>query len=85
MRVLDRSFFQRKVALTAARILDNKNISSCRKELEKSKDLLRLERIAIVRPDPEEASGPNGRKCVLLKPEIKCDGMWKEKNMSQSR
>jgi len=50
-------------------------ISSCRKDLEKSKDLLRLERMQAIRPDPEEG---NGRKCLLLKPEIKRNGMSKE-------
>jgi len=84
MRVLDRSFFQKRVPLTAARILDNKKISNCRRELEKSKDLLRLERIAIVRPDPEEGPGPNGRKCLLLKPEIKCSGMLEVSVLAQS-
>ena len=83
MRVLDRTFFQKKVPLAAARVLDNKKISRCRKDLEKSRDLLRLERIAIVRPDPEDERGPNGRKCLLLKPEVKRNGMLEAGNLLQ--
>ena len=75
MRVLDRAFFQKRVPLTAARVWDRSKISICRKDLEKSKDLLVLERMPTVHPDPEEGSGSNGRKCLLLKPEIKRSGM----------
>ncbi|MCJ1368454.1 tRNA(m(1)G37)methyltransferase [Acarospora aff. strigata] len=66
MRVLDRSFFKKRIPLAAARVLDNTKISKCRKELERSKELLRLERIAVVRPDPEEGPRASGRKCLLL-------------------
>lgn len=70
MRVLDRSFFQKKVPISAARILDNKNISKCRKELSHSKDALALERYQNVKPDPLEPDVKLGKKCILLRPQI---------------
>lgn len=85
MRVLDRSFFQKRVPLAAARVLDNRKIANCRKDLEKSKDLLRLERMPTIRPDPEGGSGPNGRKCLLLQPGVKRNSMRKASNLLQHR
>ena len=73
MHFLDRSFFQKEVPISAARILNNQRISNLRRELERAKDLLRLERTSVVRPDPDLAA--QGKKCLLLKPEIKHDGM----------
>lgn len=70
MRVLDRSFFQKKIPISAARILDNKTISKCRAELQKSKDTLFIERLSNIQPDPVEADAKLGRKCILLRPEI---------------
>ena len=70
MRVLDRSFFQRKIPASAARVIDNKTISKCRSELFRSNDVLRLERYQIVRPDPNEADAKAGKKCILLRPQV---------------
>ena len=70
MRVLDRSFFQKKIPLSAARVMDNKTISKCRNDLTKSKDLLILERFQTVRPDPTESDPKAGKKCILLRPQI---------------
>ena len=72
MRSLDRAFFQKRIPICAARVLDNKTISKCRSELQNSQDILRLERIANVRPDPAE--GTVGRKCLLLKPDVREQG-----------
>ncbi|KAI9838647.1 MAG: hypothetical protein M1819_004961 [Sarea resinae] len=47
MRVLDRSFFKKRVPLSAARIPDNKKISKIRTELDRSQDLLRQPRITM--------------------------------------
>lgn len=74
MRVLDRSFFSKRTPLTAARIFDKKNISKCRGELIASGDSFYLDRYASVRADDGEGGDPK-RKCVLLKPEIKHDGL----------
>ncbi|KEQ80803.1 hypothetical protein M438DRAFT_280849 [Aureobasidium pullulans EXF-150] len=70
MRVLDRSFFQKKIPVSAARVVDNKTISKCRSELFRSKDALLLERYQIVRPDPTETDAKAGKKCILLRPQV---------------
>lgn len=69
MKVLDRSFFQKKLPISAARILDNKNISRCRMDLQRSKDGLALDRFGIVQPDPQSDIDSN-KKCVLLRPQV---------------
>ena len=69
MRVLDRSFFQKRVPLAAARITEKKHIAKCRMELEN--DLLKLERVSVVKDDPVEKN----HKALLLRPEIKSDSM----------
>lgn len=71
MRTLDRSFFQRTVSLKAARVFDNKNIFKIRTALERSKDALSQERIGSVHPDPDFELAKLGRKCILLRPEVK--------------
>lgn len=75
MRILDRSFFKKEIPLSAARISNNEHISSVRKDLERSKDLLVAERIGQVQPDPDPGLAAKRKKCLLLKPEIKLDGM----------
>lgn len=69
MRVLDRNFFQKSVPLAAARVLENNQISQCRSRL--SQDLLQVDRIAAVRPDPSDQGSAQGRKALLLQPEIR--------------
>ncbi|KAF2172521.1 hypothetical protein M409DRAFT_17754 [Zasmidium cellare ATCC 36951] len=71
MRTLDRSFFQRTVELKAARVFDNKNISKCRSALERSKDALAQERLGSVHPDPDAERAGQGKKCILLRPEVR--------------
>ena len=73
MRLLDRSFFQKKIPLAAARILDTKHISRCRTEL--SKELLKLERVTVVRPYPGDLVSTSARKALLLRPDIKPEGV----------
>jgi tRNA (guanine37-N1)-methyltransferase len=74
MKVLDRGFFQKTVPTTAARIFNVKDISRCRKELEKSRDALLLNRIQPIRPDPCEERAQKGGKCILLRPDIVRNG-----------
>lgn len=74
MRVLDRGFFQKTVPIAAARITSNKDISLVRKTLEKSKDVLTAPRLASVQPDPLPELASLGRRCVLLRPDVKHDG-----------
>ena len=69
MKVLDRSFFQKKILLSAAQVLNNQDIASCRRELQRSKDILALERYSSVHPAPSTAANTS-RKCILLRPEV---------------
>lgn len=69
MRVLDRAFFKKTVPLSAARVLDNKNISKCRTELTNSHDLLTVERLSTVRSDPDQERARRGMRCLLLRPD----------------
>jgi tRNA (guanine37-N1)-methyltransferase len=71
---LDRSLFTKRIPIAAARVLDVKNVSKYRAQLEKSKDLLKLDRLANVRPDPDASLASKGGKCLLLKPEVKPGG-----------
>jgi tRNA (guanine37-N1)-methyltransferase len=72
--ILDRALFSKTYPIAAARIPDKKLISKSRGMLEKSKDLLRLERVTSVREDPDPELAKAGAKCLLLKPEVKADG-----------
>lgn len=70
MRVLDRSFFNKIIKTSAARVIDRKNISKCKDDL--GQDILKLDRMQAVKlvQDPQGAEA----KALLLKPEIKPDG-----------
>ena len=70
MRVLDRSFFQKSVPISAARIRDHKQISKYRAEL--GHDTLRLDRMQNVR-SVRDSDGQE-TKALLLRPEVKQDG-----------
>ncbi|KAF1832377.1 hypothetical protein BDW02DRAFT_600006 [Decorospora gaudefroyi] len=70
MKVLDRSFFQKTIPTSAARIFNLQDISRCRKELTASKDTLPINRIDPIRADPDEARAMKGGKCLLLRPEV---------------
>lgn len=39
--------------------------------MDKSKELLRVDRVSAVREDPDPALAAKGGKCLLLKPEVK--------------
>ncbi|EED12288.1 tRNA (guanine) methyltransferase Trm5 [Talaromyces stipitatus ATCC 10500] len=87
MRVLDRSFFKKTVPVSAATVLENKNISSVRKRLESSKDAIDLPRYnTCATPTSERlVVGRNGqileltkeesrkKKCLVLREDIKYD------------
>ncbi|KAF2187808.1 hypothetical protein K469DRAFT_737928 [Zopfia rhizophila CBS 207.26] len=70
MKVLDRSFFQKTIPTSAARVFNPKDISRCRAELEKGKDYLGMHRIMSIRPDPSEERARTGGKCIILRPEV---------------
>ncbi|KAE8386578.1 hypothetical protein BDV23DRAFT_175371 [Aspergillus alliaceus] len=70
MRVLDRSFFQKTVPLSAATIFKTSDISRVRGQLHKSRDLLGLPRMSSVR---EVTVNDEVKKCLLLREGIKYD------------
>ena len=70
MRVLDRSFFQKSIPISAARIRDNKQISKYRTEL--GHDLLKLDRMHSIR-SVRDSEGQES-KALLLRPEVRQDG-----------
>lgn len=88
MRVLDRSFFKKTVPVSAATVLENKNILSVRKTLGSSKDALDLPRFdvctepmaekLVVSRDGQilELTRHESRKkrCLILREDIKYDG-----------
>jgi tRNA (guanine37-N1)-methyltransferase len=73
---LDRSLFTKKFPIAAARVLDNKNISKYRTQLEMSKDILKLDRLGAVWSDPDANRASKGGRCLLLKPEVKTTSMY---------
>jgi tRNA (guanine37-N1)-methyltransferase len=75
MKVLDRSFFQKTVPASAARIFNPKDIATCRTALIQSHDALANNRIHPIRADPEESRAQKGGKCILLRPEVLHNGM----------
>ncbi|KAH8732692.1 Met-10+ like-protein-domain-containing protein [Phaeosphaeriaceae sp. PMI808] len=70
MKVLDRSFFQKTIPTSAARIFNNKDISRCRKELTASRDTLPNNRVDPIRPDTDSERAQKGGKCLILRPEV---------------
>jgi tRNA (guanine37-N1)-methyltransferase len=72
--VLDRALFSKTIPIAAARIANLKNTARYRTEFEKSRELMKLDRLMNVQPDPDERVAAHGGKCLLLKPEIKPKG-----------
>ncbi|KAF8540903.1 tRNA methyltransferase Trm5 [Trichophaea hybrida] len=69
MKVLDRSFFQKSIPLSAAQIFQPKDISRVRKEC--ASDLLRVKRVELMPEDPENKP----KKLLLLRPEVKANDL----------
>ena len=67
MRVIDRKFFQKSIPLAAARVT-TLQIAQCRSQL--GRDLLNIDRVAVMRPDPSDEGDAQGRKALLLQPTI---------------
>ncbi|CAI6285104.1 unnamed protein product [Periconia digitata] len=70
MKVLDRAFFKKTVPTSVARIFNTKDISRCRKELDRARDTLHRPHIQPVIPDPDSDRARTGNKCLVLRPEI---------------
>jgi tRNA (guanine37-N1)-methyltransferase len=74
MKVLDRSFFQKTIPTSAARIFSPKDISRCRKELTASRDTLPNNRVDPIRVDADTERAQKGGKCLVLRPEVVHNG-----------
>lgn len=75
--ILDRSLFSKTIPVAAARVAELKNISRYRAQLERTRELIRVERITNVQSDPDPALASKGGKCLLLKPEIIAEGKYR--------
>lgn len=73
--ILDRGLFSKTIPIAAARVAENKNISRYRAEFLRSYEILQLERITSIRPDPDQIIASKGGKCLLLQPQVKPDGI----------
>lgn len=69
--VLDRSLFAKTIPLAAATVNSNQNIARYRRDLEKSREILIVDRVAAIAPHPDTALASQGRKCLLLNPSVK--------------
>ncbi|KUI54048.1 tRNA (guanine(37)-N1)-methyltransferase [Cytospora mali] len=67
---LNKALFSKTVNLAAASVRDNKKLSNLRQALAKSGDILPLDRISAIIPDPDADLAAKGRKCLLLNPSI---------------
>lgn len=67
---LNKALFSKTVQLAAASVRDNKNLSRLRQALNKSGDILPLDRISAIIPDPDADLAAKGRRCLLLNPSI---------------
>lgn len=67
---LNKALFSKTLNLAAASVRDNKNLSKLRQALSKNGDILPMERISAIAPDPDTDLAAKGRKCLLLKPSI---------------
>jgi tRNA (guanine37-N1)-methyltransferase len=71
--ILDRNLFERIFKIAAARVRENQNLGRFRKALTQERDVLRADRLDLLRSDPDPQLAAQGRKCILLKPEISAD------------
>lgn len=70
-KTLDRSLFAKTLNAAAASIKENKLLSKYRKELEKTNEVLFMERFNPILPDPDPSLASQGKKCIVLAPQIK--------------
>lgn len=73
-KTLDRSLFSRTLPTTVAAIRENKLISKYRKELTASQEILFVEKLNFIIPNPDPTLASQGGKCFVLRPEVKSDG-----------
>lgn len=74
LKTLDRSLFLRSLPTSAACVKENKFISKYRKQLEKTREILLLEKFDPIAADPDSSLAAQGRKCLILNPRLKASG-----------
>ncbi|KAM5356216.1 hypothetical protein ACJ41O_002862 [Fusarium nematophilum] len=70
-KTLDRSLFAKTLNAAAASIKENRLLSKYRKELEKTHEVLFMERFNPILPDPDATLASQGKKCIVLTPNVK--------------
>ncbi|CAM1507235.1 Fc.00g068760.m01.CDS01 [Cosmosporella sp. VM-42] len=70
-KTLDRALFAKTLSAAAASIAENRYISKYRKELEKTQEMLFLDKFDTVVPNPDPSLAAQGKKCLVLSPKIK--------------
>ncbi|TWU78401.1 tRNA(m(1)G37)methyltransferase [Metarhizium rileyi] len=68
---LDRALFSRTLPTFAASVRENKLISKYRKQLERTKEVLDVDKLDPIAADPDEVLAGQGRKCLILRPDLK--------------
>ncbi len=71
---LNRALFTRTFDLAAATVNDTKAIAHYRLSLLKNNELLRLDRLSSIVPNPDKDVASKGGKCLILSPGIKAEG-----------
>ncbi|KAK2592320.1 tRNA(m(1)G37)methyltransferase [Conoideocrella luteorostrata] len=71
LKTLDRALFSRSLPTSAACVRENKLISKYRKQLEKTREVFLLDKFDPIAADPDGALAAQGKKCLILKPEVK--------------
>jgi tRNA (guanine37-N1)-methyltransferase len=70
-KTLDRSLFSQVVPTAAASVRENNLLSRYRKELEKTREIFALDKLNPIVADPDPTLAAQGKKCLILKPDIK--------------
>ncbi|KAG9245551.1 putative undecaprenyl pyrophosphate protein [Calycina marina] len=72
---LDRAIFNKTIPVAAARVFEPKNINKYVKALQSSRDIVGLDRLKPTILDPDSSYARKGGKCILLRPQIKPEGI----------
>lgn len=74
-KTLDRALFSRTMPTIAASVRDNKLIAKYRKQLDKTNEVFTINKFDPIAADPDEELARVGRKCLILRPDLKTSGM----------
>ncbi len=79
---LNRALFSKAINLAAAAVQEPKFITQYRPRLQSGRELLQVDRISPVRSHPDKALADQGRKCLLLNPNVKPEGWIRARSVS---